>query len=225
MAEVQMPKSSINEPLEGSNSKNRLTPPTVQRETNPAPGSAHFAPERKKTFKDKLRASFIGSDANSIGEYLLFNILVPAIKNTAYNLINSSASMFILGNGQPQQYYDNRRPGSYVSYNYVASRPGFGNNGSYNYGAPAANVDSFRNISYATKAQADSVLSDMLDYIYSYNYVTVAKYYGLSGLGSQATYQDEAWGWYSLNEVASVPSSNEPGRWILTLPKARPIRR
>ena len=219
MAEHQMPTNS----LEGANtliSRKEMEASKPTGESAKSESTARIAPPKPKTWREKLRESFVGNDVQSVGDYLIFSVLIPSVKNTLLSIINNGASMF-LGGGPNQQSLSNQRSnGSYVSYNYVTRSPGgyssssVGPGGSYSSG--------LKDISWASENDAYSVLADMRDYIYSRNEVSVAKYYTLARIpGFVPTYQDEYWGWYNLNRAQVIPSPVEPGRWIIDLP--RPI--
>ena len=220
MAEHQMPTNS----LEGANTlisrkEMEASKPGVIQD-NKQESSARMAPPPPKTWKDKLRESFVGNDVQSVGDYLIFSVLIPSVKNTLLSIINNGASMF-LGGGPQQSLYSNQRSnGSYVSYNYVTRNAGGYNSSSIGGNSPASS--GLKNISWGSEMEANSVLADMRDYIYNRNEVSVAKYYTLARIpGFVPNYQDEYWGWYNLNRAQVIPSPVEVGRWIIDLP--RPI--
>lgn len=218
MAEHNMPTSS----LEGANTLISRTERESVKENPETPekeSSARIAPPKPKTWKDKLRESFVGNDVQSVGEYLIFSVLIPSVKSTLLSIINNGASMFLNGGPTQQSLYSNQRSnGSYVSYNYVTRNAGGYNSTSVSSNSPAAS--GLKNISWGSEMEANSVLSDMHDYIYSRNEVSVAKYYTLARVpGLRPNYQDDYWGWYNLDRACVVPSPVEPGRWIIDLPK------
>lgn len=222
MAEHNMPTPE----LEGANtliSKRELQRPTLKgEEVTPKEenSSARIAPPKPKTWKDKFRESFVGNDVQTVGDYIIFSVLIPSVKNTLLSIINNGASMFLGGGPQQQSLYSNQRSNnSYVSYNYVTRN----NASSY---APSAlygnspSASGLKNISWGSELEALNVLSDLRDYIYSANQVSVAKYYTLARIpGFRPDIMDGNWGWYSLERAVVIPSPVEPGRWIIDLPK------
>lgn len=218
MAEHNIPTSS----LEGANTLISRTERESIKETpevKEKASSARIAPPKPKTWRDKLRESFVGNDVQSVGEYLIFSVLIPSVKSTLLSIINNGASMFLNGGPSNQSLYSNQRSnGGYVSYNYVTRNAGGCNSSSIGSNSPSAS--GLKNISWGSEMEAANVLSDMCDYIYSRNEVSVAKYYTLARIpGFRPTYQDEYWGWYNLDRAYVAPSPVEPGRWIIDLPK------
>lgn len=219
MAEHQMPTNS----LEGANtliSKRELQSTKPAEQSKEEASTARIAPPPPKTWKDKFRESFVGNDVQSVGDYLIFSVLIPSVKNTLLSLINNGASMFLGGGPQQSSLYSNQRSnGSYVSYNYVTRNSPSGYSSPSLYGnSPSAS--GLKNISWGSELEALNVLSDMRDYIYNANQVSVAKYYTLARIpGLRPDVMDGNWGWYNLDRAAVCLSSVEPGRWIIDLPR------
>lgn len=200
MAEVKIPKTSLNQEKKINH---ETIKPVVKQKATLTPN--------EKSFKVKLKESLTGSDVGSVGDYLIFQVLVPTVKNTLVSLISNGAEMLLLGGTQNTN--DRRRSNQYVSYNSINSS---------RYYPPAApqpkNSEAhYHDISFWSKDDAETVLYNMCDYIDTYGYVDVATYYSLGG--KSATSQDTKWGWYNLGGVKAIPSREEPGRWILSLPK------
>lgn len=217
MAEHNIPE------LEGANtliSKRELQKPTINGEQIAAKeekSTASFAPPKPKTWKDKFRESFVGNDVQSIGDYIIFDILVPSFKSTILSVINNGASMFLNG-GPMQQNYG----GGYGYTNY--STRVIRNNNNQLGGVRITNNSPYgfvlKTISWGSEMEALSVLSDLRDYIYNANQVSVAKYYILARIpGFHPDVMDSSYGWYNLDHASVVPSPMEIGRWVIDLPK------
>lgn len=215
MAEHNIPNNVNPEGANTLMSRKEFAKPSIS-EPQQSNSSAHIAQPKPKTWRDKFRESFVGNDVQTVGDYIIFSVLIPSVKNTLLSIINNGASMFL--GGGPQQSYSQRSNNSYVSYNYVSRTPNGYNTTSINSNSPAAS--GLKNISWGSENEALGVLSDLRDYIYQLNYVSVAKYYTLARIpGFHPNYQDDKWGWYNLDRAMVVPAPNEPGRWIIDLPK------
>lgn len=200
MAEVKIPKTSLNQ---DKKINHETIKPVVKQKATLTPN--------KKSFKAKLKESLTGSDVGSVGDYLVFQVLVPTVKNTLVSLITNGAEMLLLG-GTPNTN-DRRRSNQYVSYDSI-NRSRY-----YTPAAPRPNNSEthYHDISFESKDDAENVLYNMCDYIDTFRYVDVATYYNLGD--RSATAQDTKWGWRNLGGVKAVPSREEPGKWILSLPK------
>lgn len=185
--------------------------------------------KHRKTMTKLLRQTFIPEDVSDAKEYIVEEIVLPAMKNGIFDTIMNIVDYWRGGGG------NYRRSSSSVGvsrtrlsqqYNY--------NNISNNRSSGASPVKSVSRYSYddiviedyapnmggSSKARADAeaVLVSMQNIIDRYSVVRIQDLYDLVGL--TGTPSDYDYGWTSLNG-ASVTRVN--GGWLLVLPKAVPI--
>lgn len=151
---------------------------------------------RKKSPGRKFLESFIAEDAVSIKDYILYDVLLPAFKNTVIDAVTNSIQMVFWG--------ENRRPGnssrmggrSYISY------------GNYSSGSPAVRRDTISQASarrdiddiiLASRGEAEEVLSNLVDLTLDYGRAAVSDLYYMVGL--QSTHTDQKWGWKDLSSA------------------------
>ena len=203
MAEY-IPRSSLDQQKEEPTKERKKLDPVVQSAPQP----------KKQTTWDKFKSAMISEDSQSLGDYLLFDVMVPAFKQTIQSLVNNAVDMLLFGGSGPRSnnmpanrvsyrsYFDNQR-GGYSAPSY-ANRP---RTATYNY---EENV-------FASRGDAEAVFYRMQEIIDRYQVVRVADYLELSDRPS--SYVDNNYGWTDLSTVRILRARN--GGYYLDLP--RPI--
>jgi len=168
---------------------------------------------KKKSGMSKFADVFISEDADSVKQYVLVDILIPAIKNTILDIITDSANMIFGGSA--------RRKG-----NTPASRVSYG--GFYNNPRPASRRDertikprySYDELYFETRNDAMDVLGCLEEALDRYGQVTVADLYDAAGLTGEFT--DNDYGWISLSTADIVRTRQG---YIIKLPRPLPIEK
>ena len=55
---------------------------------------------KKKTIWDKIHEEFISEDGKSVGDYIVLDVLVPAIKKTISDIITNGIDMLLFGSSR-----------------------------------------------------------------------------------------------------------------------------
>ena len=201
-------KSSLDKPI-GSDVKKG------EREKLDPVVSAPVKP-KQRTVWDKIKDEFVSEDGQSIGDYILIEVLIPAVKNTIQSMVNNAVDMFLYGSGgsrygQPRPY--GGMQGSRVSYRqYYDQRPA--NN--TNYARPRTTYGyDYNEVVFESRQDAEAVLYRMEETLANYQCVRVADYLELSGRNSN--YTDNNYGWTSL-ETVQIRRSRDNG-YYLDLPR------
>ena len=169
---------------------------------------------KKKGLGSKVTEAFIGEDVDNVGEYMLFDVVIPAVKDTISNLVSGSVEMLLFGEakggGRNRSRRNGRNSTSYdkASYNSSSRRE------TRRIDRRAAH--DFEDIVLETRGDAEEVLGSIADLIQDYGMATVADFYGLVGMSS--TFADNKYGWSSVDNarVERVRSG-----YIVNLPKPR----
>lgn len=184
------------EPLEGVNAKKLKTP-----------------------IGTRIRQAFTNDTAQSVGDYLLFDVAIPAIKATIFDLIQNGASRTLFGSGVPR---GQAQRGSSINYNQISrgqavtvqpTGPG------QPQVAGARSAFNFEGIIFPSRAGAERALTAMLETIEQYGVFAVADLYDLVNI--TGSWADDKWGWFNLNGADILPVRNG---FILDLPPVQPIR-
>lgn len=167
----------------------------------------------KKNEGRKLANIFISEDARNVKDYVLMDIIVPAISNTILDIITNSANMIFGGHSRGRKH----STGSKISY-----RKYYEDNRSDRYDRDRDRYSSTRfdydDLVFDTRGDAEVVKDHMLDTAQEYGMVTVADMYDFAGV--TAPYTATNYGWMGLRGIEVVRVRNG---YILKLPKAMPI--
>lgn len=180
--------------------------------------------KKRKPMGKQVKEALVG-DVEEVRSYLLWDVLVPAVKDTMVDLIKAFAEGIFHSNGTRgrNQYVQRNGSTSYVSYSSYSNdgyssrgggrRPEYGNRpmrGSYN----NRYAYDFEGIVYDTRDDAEKVLDALAERTFKYGQASVADLYELSRIPSQ--YTDVDWGWCELSR-ASVERTRDG--YIINLPR------
>lgn len=172
---------------------------------------------RKKGWMSKVRESICGDEQYPVSDYIIFDILIPAVKSMMYDTVSGGLKMFLFGENNHRRNDNIRRDGSrsYVSYtNYY--------NGNDNIPNPRRNVAqdryNFEEIIFSSRGEAEEVLSRLVETIEEYGMVCVADFYDLCGVASNFT--DNKYGWNSLREAHT---DRVRDGYVIRLPRPKPL--
>lgn len=201
-------------------SKEKLSPVTTNGQ----------AVKSKKTLGDRFREVFLKADIASVGQYLLYDVVVPAAKNALSEAVSSGINMFLFGENRPSNNVNRKGDRSYVSYNRY-----YNHQSNSRYSAPwddgqtrtiveTRPINNRRNRQFdqvivPSRTEAEDVLEAVLDRIDTYGVASVADLYDLSGVPSVFT--DNDWGWYNADD-AHVRRTQ--GGYMIWLPQPRLLR-
>lgn len=170
----------------------------------------------KVTKKKKGIGSKIGAvlfDDNNVGdvkEYVIFDVIVPAVKNAISNAITGGIDMLLFGERRSDSLRSSESRG-YTSYSSRSTR----RSDSSRQGYRRSSLFELDDILLPTKLDANSVIDNMFNILDEYGVVSVADYYAL--VGEPSNYQMNAWGWENLNNVYTQRTRN--GEYKIILPK------
>ena len=224
------PRSSINVEDFPSNSQTskKTEPTTEKKKLDPVTKARIRNAQKKKGWLSKVGSSIFSDDSQSVGDYILFDVLVPAIKSTLSEIIIGGVDLILFGERRHRP--DGIRRDGARSYHVPY--------GSY-YNGPERDLPSrndrlpfdqrtnrpmprdryaFETIVFPTRGDAENVLAAMVDAIHEYQLVTIADFYDLCDLPSE--YTDNRYGWTNLD---SAYSDRGKDGYYLRFPRPQPI--
>jgi hypothetical protein len=167
---------------------------------------------RKKGFFHKFSDAFFGETDGNVTDYIIFEVLVPALKNMVSDAISGGVNKMLYG--------DDRRPSSSHG-----GRPGYTSYHNVSRNRPEPRVTTRRRgsndpneIITQTRGEAEDVLDQLRTLISQYEFATVADLYKLAGMAPAFT--DENWGWTDLRSASIRPAG---GGYLIVLPKPQPL--
>lgn len=164
--------------------------------------------KKKKGIGSKI--STVLFDDNNVGdvkEYVIFDVIVPAVKNAISNAITGGIDMLLFG----ERRSDSSRSRGYTSYSSRSTNRRDSSRRDYRH----SSVFEFDDILLPTKIDATSVIDNMFNILDEYGVVSVADYYAL--VGEPSNYQMNAWGWENLGNV--YVQRTRTGEYKIVLPK------
>lgn len=178
--------------------------------------------KQKKSLGAKFSETFFGDDTKSVGDYIVHDVLIPAMKATMSDMVSGGIEMLLFGERRGS---NTRRDGgkSYISYSSYYG-DGRRNNdrdnrdrGS-NYSRTSRARHDFDDIVFESRGEAEEVLSHLVDLTIDYGVASVADFYDLSGIESQFT--DNKYGWTTLRDACT---DRVRAGYVIRLPQAKPL--
>lgn len=172
---------------------------------------------RKKSFGKKFASSIVSEDSskNGIMDYILYDVLVPAAKNTISDAITGGIEMLLFGEKRSKSSHVGRSRGtSYVNYNGYSSRR---DDRRDDRRSRAWNDD----IIFDSRAEGERVIDSLIDLADQYDYASIADLYSLVGIDSQHT--DYNYGW-TLQMLYKATITRERTGYYLNIPRAVNIK-
>lgn len=171
--------------------------------------------ERKKPLGKRILATFTGDDSRSVGNYLLFDVILPATKQLISDIAIQGVERVLFGDGaRPSQ----GRPGYRTPYNRMSSNGGSRRNEPRTISQTAKRTHDFNEIILETREDAQRILDDLRSVLEQFDVVTVSDLYDLVGI--TGSFQDDKWGWFELN---NAPIRRIAEGYLLELPKTTVI--
>lgn len=208
MAKVEIDLPDL--PTKGSTKK-----PPKKSGTRPKAQQIAKGKQKKPSLGKRVAESFVAEDVENVKSFVIFDVVVPTIKETILDLI----SMAFYGDGYSSRgrrgghrggYYSNERTNYNASYRSDRERER-----DRSYKRRSCDVPE---IWFDTREDAREVLEGLMDYIDEYDYVSVADFNDMSGATSEIT--DEKWGWFELTNCR-IKRGN--GGYFIDLPKPKPL--
>lgn len=217
MTEENTPK--MNYP--GNSNKDKAGKPdkNIQQVTSVA------AVQRKKSIFKRIGETFSGDDAQSVGSYILFDVIIPAAKNMLSDAVSQGIERLLFGESS-RRSGSRRNGGSYTSYNRMYSGGGSSSSAPWSrdrdeprqISKRARAQHDFDEIILQTRGEAEEVLDRLGDLIDNYEVATVSDLYELVGI--TGSYVDDKWGWM---EISSANVQQVRAGFLLNLPRPVPI--
>lgn len=160
---------------------------------------------KKKSLGAKFRESFTGDDAKSVGQYLLFDVVVPSIKDLLFSMIVEGGRRTLFGgSGRPST--NNPILGQGTSYSKMYSGGGStllsGRTTQAAIAKPRATFD-YKEVIVPTRPEAEEVIDALNNLIDEYGNATVADLYACVGITPDHT--AIKWGWTNISGVEIHP--------------------
>jgi hypothetical protein len=179
---------------------------------------------KKKSIGSKFREIFIAADIRSVNQYLIYDVLIPAVRNTIVDATTKGIQRVMYGESAIRRR--DYGPGPRVTYNSPVDRRFQNPIDARSYSGrtqvdrdPRPQRHTRDDLILTTREEAALVLERMNDIIDTYEVVSVGDLNELVGLPSN--HVDNKWGWVYLGDV-QIQQIREG--YLLNLPSAEPIQ-
>jgi hypothetical protein len=173
--------------------------------------------KRKPPLGHRIREMFVGKDDRSVIEYVIGDIMVPALKDLFVDSISQGMERMFYGEARARR--TNSRPSSFGG----SSQTPY-----HRYSSPTRRDDrpspsrrspyQFYEIILDDRAEAVKVINELRGSIERYDFVTIREFYEL--VGAQFHHTDDKFGWTNLDDAAVRRVS---GGYLIDLPAPDPI--
>lgn len=177
---------------------------------------------KKKSELRKLADVFIAEDIKKVRDSIIYDYVVPAVRNLIVGALSEAVRMTFQG-GSPRPYNASTTFNQWTPVQPTGAR--YWTNPNTPTATPAypsygGATNSYQDVVFASRRDAENVLSEMIQTIATYGRVTISDFYDLVGVTSD--YTDCAYGWTDL-QTATIHAVG--GGFIISLPRATALRR
>lgn len=166
---------------------------------------------KKEGVSSKFKRVFLGGDFHTAADYVLSEVLLPALRNLLADTVSKGADRLIYGDSARKRGPTNYAPRTQYHNPLIRQDPRYLPN------QPpvqrwTGNQKTFHNIIVSTKEDADGVVEAMIDIVDKYEVVSIADLNEILGLPStEGSHVDNKWGWTNLRsiEVRQVREGHE----------------
>ena len=161
----------------------------------------------------KLTDIFISEDVSNVKNYIIYDVVVPALKKAIYDLVVGTLDMSLYG-GRGSGNRPKADKISYRDYNDISRRD------DRSYGrTTTSSGNSYDDIVLESRGEAETVLSRMDEIMEEYSFVRVADLYDLVGVTGSFT--DNNYGWTNIRNAKIVRVRDG---YKIDMPRALPLR-
>lgn len=167
---------------------------------------------KKETFRSKLKRAFFGDNVENVGDYMFFDVGVPAFKATISDMIGNGIEVLLFGEAR------GRRRDRGTDYARV-SRDSRDRRDRDHYDRDRGDnrVVSYRDLFFEDKADAQRFVADIYDYVKDYGRISVSVYMSIGGLTS-TSWDDNHKGWYK-EDLANLGLIRTRYGWEIDVPR------
>lgn len=176
---------------------------------------------KKSSVFRRVRDEFIHEDAPTVGNYILYDILLPALRDLVSDIGHGALDAAMGTNTRRYRSSSRDRDRSYISYDrYYDDRDRRRRDRDDERYESRRRSREFDDFVFERRDDAEDVLDRMCDYLERYGDVPVSYFYDLCGETVPGDFTKDDWGWTSLGSAKVVRSGRG---YYIDFPKVRPI--
>lgn len=171
----------------------------------------------KTTVGSKLVRAIISDEVHDVKDYIIYDVLIPAIKTTFRNVLMNAIDLTFFGST------NTRDDSPYTSYSEYSRNGRRRNRDAYRdeRRSRRLNIDirHLDRVEFSYKEDALDAIDFLNDNIDVCGYATVGDFLSVAKLPSTSIHSE--WGWYDITGAEPIYSTS--GKWFVRLPKPRPL--
>ena len=185
---------------------------------------------KKKSLTRKITENFAGDEVGNVGEYILFDVILPSAKSMISDAVSQGIERMLFGDSSRRRSTSAFGGGrnNNTAYNRMHSSNTF-NAGASQQQAPVPQRSAmspqararhdFSSIGFETRLAAEQTIDAMADQVLRYGTCTVSDLY--DAVGETSDFTDNSWGWTDLRgaRVRGVR-----GGFVLDLPATEELK-
>lgn len=172
---------------------------------------------QKKSTITKLTDVFFADDLSNVMRNLISDVLIPAVKRTASELIKNGTDMLIWG--ERRDTSSSNMFTSRVNYSGFFASPSTSTNPFREQEPPARRDVPWTKIRFKTRGDAETVLVIMKDIIDQFGTASISNLYELADISTE-NFMMNRYGWKSLNDAYIKPVQDG---YTIIFPKPVPL--
>jgi len=151
------------------------------------------AKTRKKGWGSKIASTFFSQeDLGSVGTYLVFDVVIPAMKSMISDAASQGVERMLFGEVRRSSSSGKSRTSYGTMYKSSASS-------ARELSPRARATHDFNEVILETRREAEDVILGLSDIISEYDVATVSDLYELVGV--TGSFQDDKWGWFNMKDA------------------------
>ena len=169
--------------------------------------------QTKKGFGSKLKETFGGDDARSVGSYIFFDVIIPAAKAMLADAASQGAERLLFGDSRGRARVSGGSRAGHTTYSRMYKSDD-DRSSRRELSSRARSTHDFDEIVLQERGEAEEVLDQLTTLVDDFGYAKISDLYELVGI--TGNYIDDKWGW---NDLSRASTSRVRKGYLLNLPK------
>lgn len=174
---------------------------------------------RKKGIGAKFKETFAGDSAESVGQYVIFDIIIPRVKDLLFETFTGGLERSLFGTSTRASRGRRSSLVDKTDYRGISSGNRERERSERDISPRGRATHNFEEILIPTRGEAEQVLDTLMALVDQYDSATVADLYSSVGISTDHT--DLKFGWTNLDEARIEPARG--GGYILEMPRAETL--
>lgn len=176
----------------------------------------------EKNTGDRIKDLMCNESARKVGDYLVYDILLPALKKTISQMVSNGTDMLLFGEvkSSSRNRFEDDGYTSYHSYYSSKKDKEYERDRKYNPRSMRASFKDFRDPEFDNIGDAKRVISELYDLMHRHGNVSIGEFYDIAGIKEfPHTYYN--YGWTSFPDLTTRRVIDREGYpfYIIEMPR------